>query len=219
MSILDEGIKSQPAFGPRAQTRQEMMGIRYMTDAANPTGDGAQVTPAAGAAAPATPAAPAAVATPQPAQAPAAPQAVATDEPQADAAGKIDMQEFLSWKKARNAENQSLRARLRDLEMQQLTVETGLSKEQLSALNGTTPEELRVSAKLFADAVKAATAAAAGTTEPGAQAPAQATPAAPAAPAAGTQLEIPSAGVQADPSADTIVANKDYAAVAKALGY
>lgn len=70
-------------------------------------------------------------------------------EPEVGSDGRIDAKEFDAFKKARNAENKSLRDRLRNLERAEIIRETGLTAEQLDLLKGETPEELRKAAEAF----------------------------------------------------------------------
>lgn len=70
-------------------------------------------------------------------------------EPEVGSDGRIDAKEFDAFKKARNAENKSLRDRLRNLERAEIIRETGLTTEQLDLLKGETPEELRKAAEAF----------------------------------------------------------------------
>lgn len=126
-------------------------------------------------------------------------------EPEVDASGKIDAKEFETFKKARNAENKSLRDRLRSLEKAQFMSETGLTEAEISFLKGETLEELRASAEAYKALLPKVEDKPEDTKTPPKPEPKKFS-----APPKGSTIAV-------NNGAGDIVANKDYEALAKIL--
>lgn len=125
-------------------------------------------------------------------------------EPEVGSDGKIDAKDFEAFKKRSNAENKSLRERLRNLEKEKLMSDTGLTEAQFSFLKGETIEELKASAEAYKASLPQVENTTPEKTQPKAE------PKKFSAPPKGSTIA-------ANNGVSDIVATKDYDAVAKIL--
>lgn len=160
--MLKPSLTQVKTYGPTPLTRNDVIGIRYFALEAD-TGTGAEEKPEEPVTTPivvanAEEVVTEATKTEEAAPAPVEEVTEEVSEPEIGSDGRIDAKEFEAFKKARNAENKSLRDRLRNLERNEIIRETGLTAEQLDLLKGETPEELRKSAEAFKVLIGAASA-------------------------------------------------------------